>query len=150
TFLLGIGDRHLDNLMLLPAGNPFHIDFGYIFGRDPKPMAPPFRLTREMVEAMGGVGSPHYAQFRTYCCQAYNWLRKSASLILNLLSLMADAGIEGMDAGANGLATVEDKFRLDLTDEQADQFFLGLIADSLRALAIRVHEVLHQIAVARR
>jgi Phosphatidylinositol 3- and 4-kinase len=38
--------------MLLPAGNLFHIDFGYIFGRDPKPMAPPFRFTREMADGM--------------------------------------------------------------------------------------------------
>ncbi|CAN0011221.1 unnamed protein product, partial [Sphacelaria rigidula] len=56
-FQLGIGDRHLDNIMLLPAGNLFHIDFGYIFGREPKPMAPPFRFTREMADAMGGVNS---------------------------------------------------------------------------------------------
>ncbi|CAM9479394.1 unnamed protein product [Chrysoparadoxa australica] len=94
TYLLGIGDRHLDNLMLLPQGNLFHIDFGYILGRDPKPMAAPFRLTREMIEAMGGPSSPHYEKFKTYCCQAYIWLRRSASLTFNLLSLMVDAGIE--------------------------------------------------------
>ncbi|CAM9902009.1 unnamed protein product [Discosporangium mesarthrocarpum] len=55
--------------MLMPAGNLFHIDFGYVFGQDPKPMAPPFRFTREMVDAMGGVGSEHYVLFKKYCCQ---------------------------------------------------------------------------------
>lgn len=115
---LGIGDRHLDNLMLMPAGNLFHIDFGYIFGRDPKPMAPPFRFTREMAEAMGGVNSEDYRMFKTYCCQAYNWLRKSANLILNLLSLMSDAGISELSADPVAvLAKVEERFRLDLTDE---------------------------------
>ena len=92
-YLLGVGDRHLDNLMLrssgahllsikvrvpvrlrlrlrlglgvrvtvtltlsvtLTPGALFHIDFGYILGRDPKPFPPPMKLCKEMVEAMGG------------------------------------------------------------------------------------------------
>ena len=54
TYILGIGDRHLENLLLTPDGKLFHIDFGYIFGADPKPLPPPMRLNKEMVDAMGG------------------------------------------------------------------------------------------------
>lgn len=46
-----------------------------------------------MVEAMGGSDSPYYRHFRTYCCEAYNILRKSATLILSLFHLMAGAAI---------------------------------------------------------
>jgi len=36
------------------SGKMFHVDFGFILGRDPKPMPPPMKLTSEMINAMGG------------------------------------------------------------------------------------------------
>lgn len=147
TYILGIGDRHLDNVMMKSQGQLFHIDFGFIFGADPKPYPPPFKLTKEMVEGMGGPQSEHYMKFKRYCCQAYNWLRKSADLILNLLSLMADGSIEELSNDpATTLQKVQEKFRLDLTDEQAEQFFLGLINDSVTALFPVLVEYIHKLA----
>ncbi|GER33568.1 phosphatidylinositol 3-kinase [Striga asiatica] len=93
TYILGIGDRHLDNLLLQDDGRLFHVDFGFILGRDPKPFPPPMKLCKEMVEAMGGAESQYYTRFKSYCCEAYNILRKSSNLILNLFHLMAGSNI---------------------------------------------------------
>jgi phosphatidylinositol 3-kinase len=44
----------------LRSGKLVHIDFGYILGRDPKPLPPPMKLSKEMIEGFGGVNSEHY------------------------------------------------------------------------------------------
>jgi len=108
-----------------------------------------------MVDGMGGVESTEYRQFCSLACQAFNALRKSAGLVLNLLHLMSDAGIEDLSnnpsADSEGvLASVEERFRLDLTDEKAERYFIGLINDGLAAIAPRVMDVFHSIAVSRR
>lgn len=106
TYILGVGDRHLDNLLLTKtgtlykrttafndlyalktqtgcadmslwlAGKLFHIDFGYILGRDPKPLPPPMKLSKEMVEGMGGMQSEQYQEFRKQCYTAFLHLRR--------------------------------------------------------------------------
>ncbi|OLY81258.1 Phosphatidylinositol 3-kinase, nodule isoform [Smittium mucronatum] len=52
SVIMGVGDRHLDNLLLTNTGKLFHVDYGYILGHDPKPFPPPIKLCKEMVEAM--------------------------------------------------------------------------------------------------
>ena len=137
TYILGIGDRHLENVMITTSGHLFHIDFGYVFGKEPpmKSMAPPIKFSKEMVEAMGGSNSSHYMEFRNYCCLALRILRKHSGLILNLLGLMADANIPDLsDNVEKNLLKVQEKFRLDLNDEETDKYLLALVDDCLGAL----------------
>jgi hypothetical protein len=78
-------------LTSLPPSPP--VDFGYILGRDPKPFPPAVKVCKEMVDAMGGMHSPHYARFKSLCYTAFTSLRKNANLIINLVALMVDANI---------------------------------------------------------
>ena len=57
------------------------------------------KLCKEMVEGMGGAGSEGYNKFKNLCCTAYNILRKSADLILNLFILMVDENINDIVVG---------------------------------------------------
>jgi phosphatidylinositol 3-kinase len=64
---------------------------------------------------------------------------------------MVDAGIKDLSADPQTiLGKIEEKFRLDLTVEQAEHYFVSLINESLTALAPQMMEVFHRIAVARR
>ncbi|KAJ2848282.1 Phosphatidylinositol (PI) 3-kinase [Coemansia brasiliensis] len=147
TYLLGVGDRHLDNLLLTPQGHLFHVDFGYILGRDPKPFPPPMKLCKEMVEAMGGMDSLMYQRFKSHCFVAFSILRKSSNLILNLFSLMVHSNIPDIAVAPDQVvAMVQDKFRLDLSEEDAMRFFQTLISDSVKALFPQVIETIHKWA----
>ena len=92
TYLLGIGDRHMDNIMVTKAGHLFHIDYSFVLGLDPKPLAPKMRITSEMIDAIGGANSIYYKQFEDYCTQVYNILRRHANLFTNMLFLLTKLG----------------------------------------------------------
>ena len=148
TYLLGVGDRHLDNLMLTKTGRLVHIDFGYILGRDPKPLPPPMKLSPQMIEGFGGVNSEHYQEFRKECYTAFLYLRRNASLILNLFGLMVDASVPDIALEPDkAVRKVQDKFRLDLSEEEAVQFMQNLIDVSATAIMAAVVERFHQLAM---
>ncbi|CAD6592664.1 MAG: Phosphatidylinositol (PI) 3-kinase [Alectoria sarmentosa] len=146
TYLLGVGDRHLDNLLLAPSGHFFHADFGYILGRDPKPFAPQMKLCKEMVEGMGSSTSPHYAAFKSYCFTAYTTLRKSSNLILNLFSLMVDANIPDIKVEPGRVVEkVRERFHLEMSEEEAMRHFEGLIVDSVGSIFPVVIDTIHNM-----
>jgi len=62
------------------------------------------------------------------------------------MSLMKDAGVEHLSEDAS--QKFQDRFRLDLSDEDAEHFFLELIHESLNAIAPVVLEKFHRVAVA--
>ncbi|KAK4162452.1 kinase-like domain-containing protein [Cladorrhinum sp. PSN259] len=149
TYILGVGDRHLDNLLLTPDGHFFHADFGYILGRDPKPFAPAMKLSKEMVDCMGGANSDHYKQFKQYCFLAYSALRKNSNLILNLFSLMVDANIPDIKLEPDkAVLKVKDRFHLELTEEEAIRHLERIMDDNLNALVPVVIDKLHELVQA--
>lgn len=89
SYLLGIGDRHLDNIMISKDGLLFHIDFGFILGQDPKYSNNRLiRVTPEIINVIGGYGTDDYDYFKKTCVKIYNRLRLHVNLFSNLLSVI--------------------------------------------------------------
>ncbi|KAK3943137.1 kinase-like domain-containing protein [Diplogelasinospora grovesii] len=149
TYILGVGDRHLDNLLLAPDGHFFHADFGYILGRDPKPFAPAMKLSKEMIDCMGGSNSEQYRQFKQYCFLAYSTLRKNSNLILNLFSLMVDANIPDIKLEPDkAVFKVKERFHLELSEDDATRQLERIMDDCSNALVPVVIDKLHELVQA--
>ncbi|VDK70545.1 unnamed protein product [Litomosoides sigmodontis] len=146
-YILGIGDRHLHNLLLCENGKMFHVDFGYILGRDPKPFAPPpMKLTSEMVNGMGGLHSREWKEFRGFCFSAFRILRRHANVVLNLFSLMLDSGIPDIAVEKEkAVQKVEQRFHLTLSDELAEQKIEHLIDESVNAKITKLTDMVHDV-----
>jgi phosphatidylinositol-4,5-bisphosphate 3-kinase len=98
TYILGIGDRHNDNIMVTRTGNFFHIDFGHFLGNfkekfGVKRERAPFVFTPDLAFVMDGKGSPMYQKFEETCCRVYCELRTEANKYISLFSLMLSTGL---------------------------------------------------------
>ena len=105
------------------------------------------KLCKEMVDVMGGAQGQMYSQFKSYAFIAFNSLRKSANLILNLFSLMVRAPLPDIIVEADkSVFKVQDRFQLYLGDEEAILYFQDLIHESLSAYFPVVVENIHRLA----
>lgn len=147
TYILGVGDRHLDNLLLSPNGKFWHADFGYILGRDPKPFPPMMKLPIQVIDGMGGMNHENFNIFKSYCFITYTTLRRNSNLILNLFQLMLNANIPDIQIDPKrAVEKVQDKFALEMTEEEAILHFQNLIIDSVNAFLPVVIDTLHSLA----
>ncbi|KAI6171511.1 Phosphatidylinositol 3-kinase catalytic subunit type 3 [Aphelenchoides bicaudatus] len=145
-YVLGIGDRHMHNLLLCENGKMFHVDFGYILGRDPKPMPPPMKLTTEMINGMGGQNSEHFKKFIDYCTTGFLIIRRHANLIINLFSLMLDAGIPDIAIEKDkAVQTILERFHLHLSDEDACKEINRAIQLSISAKMPLIVDFVHDV-----
>ncbi|XP_070694974.1 phosphatidylinositol 4,5-bisphosphate 3-kinase catalytic subunit gamma isoform [Pempheris klunzingeri] len=135
TYVLGIGDRHNDNIMISDQGNLFHIDFGHILGNRKhflgvKRERVPFVLTPDFLFVMGrvrGRNSLYFQRFRDTCTQAYLSLRSHSRLLVTLFSLMLLTGIPELSA-AEDMRYLRDALQEDQGEAEAKEHFLQQIS----------------------
>lgn len=93
TYFLQIKDRHNGNIMLSSEGHIIHIDFGFLLGIAPGGSfsieTAPFKLTAEMVEAMGGVGSESFQEFASLCTHGFIACQQNCDELCDFVEMMA-------------------------------------------------------------
>lgn len=136
TYVLGLGDRHNDNIMITDEGNLFHIDFGHILGNRKHFLGvsrerAPFVLTPDFLYVMGrvkGRNSLYFQRFRDTCTQAYLLLRSHSRLLITLFSLMLLTGIPELSA-AEDMRYLREALQEDQSEAEAKEHFLQQIAE---------------------
>eukprot|EP01006_Ploeotia_vitrea_P027828 TRINITY_DN60601_c0_g1_i1.p1 TRINITY_DN60601_c0_g1~~TRINITY_DN60601_c0_g1_i1.p1 ORF type:complete len:889 (+),score=37.07 TRINITY_DN60601_c0_g1_i1:36-2702(+) len=134
TFLLGVGDRHLDNVMLKDTGELFHIDFGFMFGQttfSEKILRPSgkVRMTTEMLDAIGPRDGKEYRLYEETVSKIYNCLRKHYQVFLRLFLMAPDIAPTtfSVEAIQHHVAT---RFQVGQTDSVATQCLWQVLGDS--------------------
>ncbi|KAF3985193.1 hypothetical protein FT663_03803 [Candidozyma haemuli var. vulneris] len=89
-YIIGLGDRHCENLLFFKRnGAALHIDFDCLFEKGltlPTPEIVPFRLTQNMVDAMGIIGIE--GTFRITCEVTGQILRENEASLMNILETL--------------------------------------------------------------
>uniref|UniRef100_A0A4W4EXR6 phosphatidylinositol-4,5-bisphosphate 3-kinase n=1 Tax=Electrophorus electricus TaxID=8005 RepID=A0A4W4EXR6_ELEEL len=154
TYVLGIGDRHSDNIMVRSTGQLFHIDFGHILGNFKskfgiKRERVPFILTHDFIHVIqqGKTGNTEkFGSFRQNCEDAYLILRKNGNLFITLFALMLTAGLPELTS-VKDIQYLKDSLALGKTDEDALKQFRQKFDEALReSWTTKVNWMAHNVA----
>ncbi|XP_030764150.1 phosphatidylinositol 4,5-bisphosphate 3-kinase catalytic subunit delta isoform-like [Sitophilus oryzae] len=141
TYVLGIADRHSDNIMVKRTGQLFHIDFGHILGHFKEKFGikrerVPFVLTHDFVYVINKGQKTQqgpvleFKIFQDYCERAFMVLRKHGNLILSLFSMMISTGLPELSSEKD-LQYLKETLVLSKTDAEALAHFRAKFDEAL-------------------
>ena len=141
TFILGIGDRHPDNIMMSKDGRLFHIDFGHFLGNFKtkygiKRERTPFVLTEDFAKVITkGSANPieteEFKRFQILCENAYMIVRRYSHLIINLFTLMLSSDMPELQS-VEDIMFLRKTLAIDETNEKAIEFFRQQFIESYK------------------
>lgn len=90
AYILGLRDRNMGNILMNKQGQIFHIDYEYIM-ESPKTNVfgePVIKVTREMIEILGGEQSQYYAKFKEYIINVFDILRLYKQTVFSYYNIL--------------------------------------------------------------
>ena len=149
TFVLGIGDRHNDNIMMKTNGELFHIDFGHFLGHFKYKMGikrerAPFVFTRQFQAVLGDDNSKNFIEFKNKLIRGYIILRNNKEAIVTLLKILLCTGIPELNE--KSLRFLEGSLSMRRKDNEAITFMEKQLSDSLNSVSTKLNFAIHIIA----
>ncbi|XP_043477506.1 phosphatidylinositol 4,5-bisphosphate 3-kinase catalytic subunit delta isoform [Leptopilina heterotoma] len=140
TYVLGIADRHSDNIMVKKTGQLFHVDFGHILGHFKEKFGfrrerVPFVLTNDFVHVINKGQTKkgqavEFQRFQNYCEQAFLVLRRHGGLILSLFAMMISTGLPELSSEKD-LNYLRDTLVLEMSESEAQKHFRSKFDEAL-------------------
>ncbi|XP_052803955.1 phosphatidylinositol 4,5-bisphosphate 3-kinase catalytic subunit delta isoform-like isoform X3 [Mya arenaria] len=156
TYILGVGDRHNDNIMLKENGQLFHIDFGHFLGNFKSKLGVkrervPVVLTThfEYIITKGDKDKENYTRFKKMCTEAYLALRRRGHLLIRLFMMMLNSGIPQLSSISDLDYIKKETLVLHLTEQEAIKHFQKKLEDSLKSLSTKFNWMIHNMAHAK-
>ena len=91
-YFLQIKDRHNGNILIDNKGHLIHIDFGFLLSNAPgkglKFETAPFKLSKDMVDCLGGVKGKYFEEFRKLLRKGFTAINKHRHKIIILVEMM--------------------------------------------------------------
>ena len=145
TYILKIGDRHDNNILVTRDGRLLHIDYGFILGDVTKPFTPPLKLSSEMVETIGPDG---LSKICSWAGPAFIIFRKHSRLILTLIELMFTAPLACFQENPmRRLQQVENTLLLNCTEMEAINLLSATFSEALHSKMQVIWDAVHVMAL---
>ena len=146
AFIMGIRDRHDDNILInIRNGTLFHIDFGYMLGDKVTIDTSKFAITKSLKNIMG----KEWQSFVNIACDAYWIIRiKNQSLIdyaRVCFSLLYP--VNEIEIFIRQALKLEDSNGIIVTDENAKKYIENALSKAPDQLKTKIKNVVHGIAV---
>jgi len=139
VYVLGIGDRHLDNLLITGNGAIVNIDFGFIFGDDPLGQAFAYIPTESL-----GKDEESIRYFKDSCIGVFSELRRYS---VHFFSIMQREKLFNERVDEKKIVTLfEDRFKPQSGTDKAIEGFLQFMDSSEKSFIQTWRQISHSTA----